>query len=480
MKRNNLTAYVAVLLLLLGASCGDFGDMNVSPNASTVPLTSALLSNAQTALGGSVVGGANFQAGLYCQYFSETQYTDNSLYSAVDLNWGPEMFGSMNDLQNIIDINTDPTTAAVAALQGSNANQIAIARILKAYRFSILSDRYGDVPYFQALKGETQPLIDSQEDVYNDLFKELKEATEQFDNNGPVKGDIVFGGDNEKWKKFANSLRLILALRISEVNATLGATEFNNALNGEGGVFESNSDNVALTYPGGAFSNPWFALGADQGVSELVSTFLNQDNDLRKNAFGNVVGGNLKGFPYGLTRDQAIAWNAVPANSGWSLILNDVFRAQASTLFILTYADVLLARAQAAHYGWTAENVNTMYTEALRASWQQWGVYDVTAFNVYMADPDIALTGPTENEKIATQRWLTFYPNGTQGWSEWRRTGYPVLTPTPEAVNPTGTIPVRFPFPSVEYNYNKTNIEAAVQRMGGSDKEIDHVWWDVD
>ncbi len=480
MKRNKLVVYLITPLLLIGASCDDFGDINVSPNASTVPLTSALLTNAQSALGAATTGGANFQAGLYCQYFSETQYTDNSLYSAADVNWAGDMFGSMMDYENIIKINTDPVTAAAAALQGPNANQIAISRILKAYRFSILTDRYGDIPYFGALKGQTQPIIDSQEDVYNDLFKELKEAVAQFNTFGIVKGDIIYSGDNLKWKRFANSLRVILALRISEINPTKGAQEVNDALSSDGGVFASNADNAVLNYPGASFRNPWFALGADQGVSEIVANHVNKDNDLRKNAFGKPVSGTLKGFPYGLTRDQAIAWNAIPANAGWSLILNDAFRAQASPNFILTYADVLLARAQAAHYGWTTESTNTMYTEALRASWEQWGVYDAPTFAAYIADPDIALTPATENEKIATQRWLTFYPNGTQGWSEWRRTGFPVLTPTVNAVNPTKTIPIRFPFPSVEYNYNETNIAAAVTRMGGSDKEIDNVWWDVD
>jgi hypothetical protein len=85
-----------------------------------------------------------------------------------------------------------------------------------------------------------------------------------------------------------------------------------------------------------------------------------------------------------------------------------------------------------------------------------------------------------ETEKrIGTQRWVTFYPNGPQGWSEWRRTGYPALVPTPNALNTSKQIPVRFPFPSVEYNYNRANVEAAVSRMG-SDRDDTKVWWDVD
>jgi len=466
--------------LFVGAGCSDFGDINVNPNASTVPSTSALLTNALTALGGSTAGGANFSAGLYTQYFSETQYTDNSLYSNQDVDWAGEMAGSIYDLQNIININSDPETAELAALNGSNNDQIAIARILKAYRMSILTDRYGDMPYFEALQGNTQPVFDSQEDIYEDIFNELDEAVSQFDMVGKVKGDILFDGDIEQWQKFANSFRLILALRVSEVNPTLGAAQFNDALNSPGGVIEDNSENVEITYPGGAFKNPWFAIGADQGVSETVADFLNANNDQRKFAFGNAAGSTLIGVPYGLTREDAIAWTA--ANSGWSLILNNAYRGEASTLFILTAADVMLARSEAAYLGWTSEDYVQLYEDAIAASWEQWGVFDGAAYGNYIADADIALAGggaAADYGKIATQRWLTFYPNGPQGWSEWRRTGFPVLIPTPEAVNTTGEIPVRFPFPSVEYSYNKTNIDAAVARMG-ADTDATNLWWDVD
>lgn len=124
----------------------------------------------------------------------------------------------------------------------------------------------------------------------------------------------------------------------------------------------------------------------------------------------------------------------------------------------------------------------TLYEDALKASWEQWNVYNAAAFSAFIADASIALAGggaAADEAKIAEQRWLTFYPNGPQGWSEWRRTGFPVLTPSPNATNTSGQIPVRFPFPSVEYNYNNSSIMEAVERMGG-DNDQTHVWWDVD
>lgn len=481
---NKIAKYILSPLLVLGVGCSDFGDIDKNPNASETPLTSALLTQGLSALGGSAAGGGSFTGGLYAQYFSETQYTDNSLYSTNDLNWAGELQGSMMDFQNIININSDPATAANAAIVGSNAHQIAIARIMKAYRFSILTDRYGDMPYFEALKGNTTPAFDAQEDIYNDIFKELDEAVDQFDAGTPVKGDILYGGDPVKWQRFANTFRMILALRVSKVDPALGSAQFNDALNSPGGIFQSNADNAVISYPGPPYNNPWFAIGADQGISATVANFMNTNQDARRSVFGKPqASGNVLGVPYGMTREQAIAWTA--ANGGWSLILNDGYRAQVSSQFILTYADALLARAEGALLGWngTANDVDTYYNAGITASWAQWNVGTPATLNTYLTDPDIEITDATpaaeKASKLGTQRWLTFYPNGAQGWAEWRRTGFPVLTPTANAVNTSKKIPVRFPYPSVEYTYNQAGVDAAVARMGG-DNDQTRVWWDVD
>lgn len=474
MKKLN-KIFAATIIALMGVGCSDFGDTNVSPNAAETPLTSALLTNALTTLGGTT---AFTTGGLYCQYFSETQYTDVSRYSLQNSSWSGDMAGSMYDLQNIININSNPETAEYAAFNGSNNNQIAVARILKAYRFSLLTDRYGDMPYSQALNGEAQPIFDTQQDIYNGLFSELSEAVNQFDGGAPAKGDILFGGDISKWKKFANSFRLILALRISKVDAALGENQFNDALTADGGVFESNDDNAVITYPGGAFKNPWFGIGGDFGISETIADFLNANADNRLNAYGKPYNGLLIGVPYGLQRNDAIGFTG--SNPNWSLILNDGFRQQTSSLNVLSYADVLLARAEAAFIGWTDEDYEQLYRDGIQASWENWGVYEAEAFDAYMQKTAVALSPGDETELIATQRWLAFYPNGMQGWSEWRRTGYPVLTPSPAPVNTSGEIPRRFPYYTAEYNLNGANLQTAVDRINGGDTMDGRVWWDVE
>jgi hypothetical protein len=488
---------MALALSLFATGCDDFGDTNVSPNASTTPLTSALLTNSLTQIGTSVTTGASLSSGFYAQYFTQTQYTETSLYAEQDVNWSGDIAGPIADLHKIIQINTDPQTAALAALQGSNNNQLAVARILKAYRFSVLTDRYGDMPYFDALKVDNlQPVFDTQQAIYKDIFKELDEAAAQFDKGLPVKGDILFSGDSLKWQKFANSLRLILALRIARADENFGKAQFNDALNANGtpdkSVISANADNVELTFPGGAFKNPFFAIAADQGIATTISDKLNNTNDRRRLAFGNATNGILVGFQYGLKREDALKYAA--ANASWSLILNNAFRAETSKLFVLTNADVLLARAEAAERGWTQEDPKTMYEAAIKASWQQWNVYlekdDTKTAQVlesdaaarlgnFLTSPAIAYTkgAPDALEKIGTQRWITFYPNGPQGWSEWRRTKFPALVPTPNAVNTSKQIPVRFKYPSVEYGYNNAHITEAAARLKAGDNDNSPVWW---
>jgi hypothetical protein len=482
--------YASVATAVFAAGCDDFGDLNESPNANPVPLTSALLTNSLTQLGTAVTGGPALASGFYAQYFTQTQYTETSRYTELDVNWSTDIAGPIADLQEIIDINTDPATAPLAALQGSNNNQIAIARILKAYRFSVLTDRYGDMPYFEALDEKNlTPVFNTQQDIYKDIFKELDEAVTQFDAGDAVKGDILYTDTVKvdkarqilRWKKFANSLRLVLALRVSKVDQDMGKLQFNDALASDGGVFTSNFDNAQLLFPGNAFKNPWFAIAADQGVAATIADHLNNTGDARRNAFGKPSSGTLIGVPYGMLREDAIDWTG--DHTGWSLILNDDYRKETSKFFIFTYADVLLARAEAEERGWTdapgATSVD-LHNQAIMASWQQWGVYSAAAYNNYIADTDIAFTPGTADalEKIATQRWVTFYPNGPQGWAEWRRTGFPELIPTADAANTSKVIPTRFKYPSVEYGYNATNINAAAGTLDNGDNDNSHVWWD--
>ncbi|HLO81236.1 MAG TPA: SusD/RagB family nutrient-binding outer membrane lipoprotein [Chitinophagaceae bacterium] len=483
MKLNlkNITLAAAVAATLVVApSCErvDYGNMNQNPNQTTSPITSALLTNALSAIGNRTfdAGGVVTIAGLYAQYFSETQYTETSRYAKTTANWDGFYSGVLFDLDNIIKTNTDPATAPIAALNGSNANQISVARILKVYNYWVLTDLWGDMPYSEALKGKGTIPYDTQESIYTNFLKELKEAVAGFDNGVGPKGDILYGGNVAKWKKFGNSLRLLIALRMSKANPTLGKTEFAAALADPGGVISTVDDNAALVYPGGNFLNPFYnyynvTKRDDYGVSKTILDYMNARGDLRNQIFGT----STVGFPYGLTRDNAVAF--ANANTNYARLMNTSVATSTSPVPVITAAHIWLARAEAANLNWTADNVNTSYAKGIEASWNEWGIFNPNSLANYLANPDVDLAGGEIPKKIATQQWLAWYPNGMQGWSVWRKTGFPALNPAPGMP----TIPRRLNYGPNEPQLNPDNYATAADRYKvGSEANslFARVWWD--
>ncbi len=479
MKQVNLKRAAMALgvfaTLLTGCSKGidDFGNINANPNATTVPITSALLTNVLAGAGGYIWGnGINTQAGLYCQYMSETQYTDASRYATPVINWDGTYSGDLYDLQNIINVNTNPDTKAAAAQFGSNNNQIAIARILKAFNFWMLTDAYGDIPYFEALKGNGTIAYDKQELIYPDLIKELKEAVAQFDGGLTVQGDVLYSGNTTKWKKFANSLIASIALRMSKANPTLGKAEFAAAI--AAGVIDSNSDNAALVYPGGNYRNPIYNYYVvtqrfDFAVSQTVTDQLTAKNDPRINVYTS----NAKGFPYGLTRADALAWQT--SNPTFGFLYSFTTTPQTMPMYLMTAGQVYLARAEAARLGWTTELAATNYVAGITAEMNRWGITNTTTIANYLAQTNIALTGTgTDAQKIAEQRWLAYYPDGNQGWAEYRRTGFPAMAPVPGSTN---AVPRRIPYGTNEPLYNPTNYASAAANYNSNSMNA-KVWWD--
>jgi hypothetical protein len=488
-------------VLIAGSGCNkikDFGTTNVNPGTTATPITAALLTNVLSGLGGGYA--LSIRGGQYAQYFSETQYPGSSLYTAPILSFYADYTGALYDLQNIINQNTNPLTKSTNSVlsYGSNANQIAVARILKAYIYWTVTDRWGDVPYFDALKGLTpenapsgtyQIKYDKQSDIYPDLIKELKEAVAQFDANAGVKGDIMFNPTNaavtvpttqtNKWKKFANSLRLLISLRTSKVFPNAGqwaATEFNAALADAAGTFTANTDNAIVTYPGSAagFSHPLYASYVtssrrDDAESKTMTDTLSAYADPRLASYGTTV----NGFPYGLDRPHA-----TQITTGIAYILKGPSTPSTEPITILNAATVLFARAEAAERGWTLENAGTLYAQAVTASFTQFG-YTAAQATTYMLQPNIGYgLGGSNLRKIGTQRWIAMYPDGWQAWFEWRRTGYPALTPSAYATNTGGQIPRRYVYNTDEYSYNNAAVVAAAALISGGDKQDSRVWWD--
>jgi hypothetical protein len=463
--------------LLLVTGCKKFGDTNENPDATTQPILNALLTNAEAALSSYA---ANTRAGFYCQYFSETQYPDASLYSMPQINHSGEYSGILYDLQNIIKVNT-------------NNNMTQVSRILKAYVYWTLTDRWGDLPYTEALAGNPTPAFDAQETIYKGTIAELKDAVVSFDGS-LITGDVIFNGDVAKWKKLANSLRMLMALRLSKKYAAAGgyaATEFNAALNDAAGSIDANANNFTIVFPGNFKSN-WYSLydgRKDVGESATLTTLMGNLNDDRQDAFGGATQEQSAsdplwnqpsdiGVPYGRARSYVDAW--AQNNPTWARVLRGDLRTTTGSVVIVSAAQVLLARAEAADRGWTSEVALTLYKAGVNASFSQWGI--ALPANSYFSQTDVAFTAPAGTganvKPIAIQRYIASYPDGLQGWSEWRRTGYPALTAAPDALNGVTEIPRRYTYGTNEYATNKDNVEARAASMPGGDKMSSKVWWD--
>ncbi len=511
MKNISIKKFATAALItsvILGTGCAkidEFGNTNQNPNGITTPVPSALLTNVESQIGGFA---AVLRTAVYAQYIAENQYTEVSLYSLPLLEMSGFYSGSLNDLQIIINYNSDPKTAVAASASGSNANQIAIARILKAFIFWSITDRWGDIPYSEALKGAANltPKFDKQEDIYFDMLKELKEAVAQFDGGATVRGDIIYGGNTVKWQKAANSIRMMMAMRLTERYPAAGgkaAVEFADAANNVAGHITDNADNLTINYPGGAFQNPWYLTYQtrdDYASSKTMGDVLSGLGDTRSTVFGT----NSIMFPYGLTRDLAIAYGNSVGN-GQSRVLAVSKRLENSPVVVTPASLVLLVRAEAKERGWIAggtAGAETDYNAAIAASFAQWGVTMPAAYLAGAAnyqtgagvptsigagtapyDNFRAASGnlqdaatPTKLSRIALQYWVGAFPNGNEGWANFRRTGVPNLKTTRFF---TGKFVTRYVYGNTDYGLNNANTLEAAGRISGGDKQDSKVWWDL-
>lgn len=470
-------SYIATLGIVLLTACnpGDFGNLNLNPNRPAVPNTASILTGALINVGGMT---SDIVPAKYVQQFGDVTYIEESRYKTIFFSYNGYYTGPLNAYQNIIKLNTDEATKVAAQANGSNANQIAVARIMKAYTFLYLTDRWGDIPYSQALQGGENftPAFDKQQDIYTDLFKELKEAADQFDGGKTVVGDILLNGNTAKWKKFANSLRMVMALRISKADPTKGKTEYQSALTD--GVFETNSDNVTFGYLAEeTFENPLYAnyITSNRKDHAVASTFVNylkSTNDPRLPVMAAPnINKDYVGVPYGVFPPT---WKAQDVS-----LAGETLTKQNSPVNVLTYAETLFCQAEAAKLGWDSGSAETLYNSAIKASMQQWlgSAYTDTAYQTFVAQSGIKYSDARAIELIGTQKWVALFYQGSEAWAEWRRLGYPVLTPAPSPLNPSGNIPVRLGYPTTEPNLNKANYDAVISSQG-ADTQDTKVWWD--
>jgi hypothetical protein len=503
----HIAKMVGATALAFGAiACGDLTGLNTDPNNPTDAPTGPLFTRAVNTSVSRWLGTTyNLrQTEFVAQHLAEVQYPDEDRYIRLRAGNTQAAFNNsytseLKDLYKII---------AKAKAQ-DEPNTYAPAMILKTWVFGYLTDTWGDVPYFDALKGDSLngtvealllPKYDPQKDIYDDFFKTLDDASKALDGAtdlGLGSADPLYGGDGMAWQKFANSLRLRYAMRLANVDPTTAATQAAAAIAAPGGVFTSNADNAALVWPGdGVYDNPWtvnFQTRDDHRLSNSLTRLLVPDDDPRLYVWAQPVEDSARyangygGMPNGLTPAAAGQYFSISSRPG------EIFYSGATSYgyfgspknaklpsYLMTYAEVSFLLAEARERGWiTTGTAAQYYQDGIRASMEQWGIIDQSKINAFLAKPAIAYKGGVDGQKqIAQQKWVALFTDGGQAWAEWRRTGQPSwIAPGPNA-NPQ-CVPRRFFYSTTDKSANGANVEAAIQRLvGGKDKFSSRMYWD--
>lgn len=515
MRTNNKILWI-LLIGLLAVSCNKLDNLNVSPNQPSSVSTATLFTGSQKKMMDYIydVWFSGRQALPYAQYWSQRTYTEEDRYQireSTNNSYFNQLYVVAGNLKLVEDLNTNPTTSAAASVYGNNKNQIAAAKIMKVWLMQVIADTWGSVPYTEAFKlnsGVNYPKYDDLNTLYPLFIKQLDSAVALINVNEAVftSGDVVYDGDPIKWKKFANSLKCRLAIRLSKVDPAW-KTYIASAITS--GVFQSNSDEAMFKYLSEAPNECYFYRGYfvdnrnDFSITRPFVDLLKGQRDTLNNKshpWEGVVdprlaiyttprGGKYIGLPYGLPssemtsgiRGLAPSWLAAPP-----VMLNKDF-----SVPLMTYSELCFIISE--YNGFSKD----WYEKGVDASMKHWASLSGTTIDQHEIDSYIASVNSVVNqETVAVQKYIHLYMQGVEAWSEYRRTGYPntlikpgeytyaksvsnILKFTPISET-KGDIAARVKYPTNESTLNPKGFNDAVAKLqDGTNNYYSKMYWDV-
>jgi len=488
--------YISLFFLIFGNSCTkDFEFINSNPNE-----PDNIDPRLQLSFVLNRASSESFDQGrgnlIYCSLWSQqlSGPWDPDRYNTTNEDWLSAWWNSSylrvgKDIADLIDTAEE------------NSNVQSMARIFKVYFFQKLTDMHGDIPYSEANQGAlfAFPKFDKQEDIYNAFIDELTEAINNLDatNDDVGSADLLFGGDVEKWKKFGNSLLLRIAMRISNVSPDQAMQIGQQAI--DNGVMTSNEDIAYVSYSGsnidGKNANGIGEFFQDAGITghlfrysdEFVNFIINNDDPREDNlmetyrndgSIDNSVGsGNHLGRPNGIPTGNDDFVFAQPRR--------DVMVTYDAPAIYLSYAEVEFLRAEAILLGWTNGDAKVAYENGIRAACQHLSLYpnaepiDEDDIEDYIEENEIEFDAGRAIEQINTQKWIALIFDGFEAYANYRRSGYPALTPGLTTGESNGEIPRRLRYPINERTNNFENYNNAVARLSEGDVITSRIWWDV-
>ncbi|NCC10356.1 MAG: SusD/RagB family nutrient-binding outer membrane lipoprotein [Bacteroidia bacterium] len=437
-------------------------------------------------------------------------------YLTMSNSWGGANFNTYNqtDAWNQIPFNTPfekfyPNYFQLEKATGGKGHFWAMAKLLRVNTMHRVTDCYGPIPYSQIKAGNTSVGYDSQEEVYNHLFEDLDFAITTLKafvaetSLKPLAGyDEVYHGDYKMWIRYANSLKLRLAIRISGVAPELAQKKAEEAVADEGGLIETNDQNAMVGV--GAEPNPLWLVGFGWGeirANATIVSYMNGYTDPRRADYfttSTLAGDKLfAGMRSGLAGVQPATYKAYSIPN----------YEQKDAMMMFCASEVAFLRAEGALKNWAMGGTAQAFYEAgIRLSFEQHKAGGVEA---YLANSDAvpeafadvkgnskcgyipqtkitvawneAADEKEKLERIITQKWIANFPLGFEGWADYRRTGYPEIFPTVDNLSQGGISTERqqrrLPFPFSEKKGNSTNVQAAVVLLGGPDTGATDLWW---
>jgi len=507
-----LNCSLLAILLLAAASCDKGLDKLNKNKVSPTTLDPALLLNnaiinasypTRTVLfdmgivqqmvspNGGVLAGANFNQ-------DSRDATNGSLFTIY--------------FQNVVKYTRDAITKSKDIPARSNLYNMA--RIWQVYAFMILTDEFGAIPYTEGAIGQTDlvffPKYDQQQDIYPKLIQEFAEASAALNVSGTIESaDVLYAGDIAKWKKFGYSLLLRAGMRLSKIDGAKAQATVQAAF--AGGVILQNADNAIMRHDANYTSPIGGMLNSTEAANfYLVKAFvdtLKNNSDPRLSAIairykgatsgpgqtvavGTTTPADQIGMPMGYDNGTIIAKataDGLASFYDYSQLDRRRMAKNSAPIFFVTAAQTQLLLAEARFRGWiTAGTAAQYFADGISRHMDQLTTYDAASAVAPAArDAYIAahpLVAGREYEQINTQYWIASLLNGPEAFANFRRSGFPALTPNPygQPTNPdvpNGTFIRRLTYPTTELSVNTTNVNEAIGKQG-PDKLSTRVWWD--
>jgi hypothetical protein len=515
------SAYKFILLpalagLVFAGCTKNFEELNTDPNSVTVNNYSPVYNLSRAQL--EFTGNNDFSyetwrvniiyAGMMMQQLANASWYAGDKYIQNDA-WASALFdvAYRDQVKYVVDL------LQITKDKPNLSNLHQMGRIMRVMIMHRITDVYGDVPYTEAGLGYYgrvfTPKYDKQQDIYMDMLKELDQAAQALDvaKDNPGTGDLIYRGASnsvQQWKKLAYSLMLRLAMRLTKVDAATAKSWAEKAA--AGGLMQSNADNAYVLHDatGGRItvnrnsnilSGEWNATGTGEVfLSRTFVDFLKNNNDprlqymSRVRSSGSSTPADQIGLPNGYDQNGgATDVSKAPGYPGsinnYSTVRADIMLKLDAPTFLVTYAQTEFLLAEAAKRGWNVSgSAATHYNNGVRAAMKQLTQYN-SAVTISDADIDAYLAARPYNdavgfEQINTQYWAASFLDWYETWANWRRSGYPALTPVNYPGNATGgQIPRRMLYPASESSANASNYQEAISRQGANSFTT-RVWWD--